>query len=251
MRQYRRSAWAAVALLLAAAPARAQGRFPPDSLVNLKFFPATMPVRDLINQMRFFTGALGVRCQYCHVGQEGQPLDSFNFRSDDKRTKLTARVMLEMVKAINTQNLSQIPQRPVPNVEVTCMTCHRGVARPEPLDQLMTETITTAGADSAVRMYRALRDRYYGRAAYDFGEQSLNGVAQGLSQQHRYDDALRILTLNGEFFPASAQVITLTGDAQLGKGDTAGAVASYRAALQRDPRAFGAQRALRQLGQQP
>ena len=241
----------AVALLLAAAAARAQGRFPPDSLVNLKFFPATMPIRDFIGQMRFFTNALGVRCQYCHVGQEGMPLDSFNFRSDDKRTKLTARVMLEMVRSINTQNLSQIPERPVPNVEVTCMTCHRGVARPEPLDQLMTETITTVGADSAVRMYRALRDHYYGRAAYDFGEQSLNGVAQGLSQQHRYDDALRILALNGEFFPASAQVVTLTGDAQLGKGDTASAIASYRAALQRDPRAFGAQRALRQLGQQP
>ena len=238
-------------LSLLPAPVSAQGRFPPDSLVNLKFFPATMPVRDLINQMRFFTSALGVRCQYCHVGQEGMPLDSFNFRSDDKRTKLTARVMLEMVRAINTQHLSQVPQRPTPQVDVTCMTCHRGVARPEDLGQLMTETITAASTDSAVRMYRNLRERYYGRSSYDFGEQTLNGVAQGLNAQRRYDDALRILQLNGEFFPASALVLVMTGDAQLGKGDTATAIASYRQALQRDPRAFPAQRALRQLGQQP
>lgn len=238
-------------LTLAAAPARAQGKFPPDSLVNLKFFPATMPVRDLISQMRFFTSALGVRCQYCHVGQEGMPLDSFNFRSDDKRTKLTARVMLEMVRGINAQSLSQIPQRPVPNVEVTCMTCHRGVSRPEELGQLVMETLTQAGADSAIHLYRGLRERYYGRASYDFGEQSLNSVAGSLNTQRRYDDALKILAVNAEFFPASAQVLVMTGDAQLGKGDTTTAIASYRQALQRDPRAFPAIRALRQLGQQP
>jgi len=55
MRLSRRPLLAVLALTLAAAPVRAQGKFPPDSLVNLKFFPATTPVRDLINQMRFFT----------------------------------------------------------------------------------------------------------------------------------------------------------------------------------------------------
>ncbi|HEY2804449.1 MAG TPA: c-type cytochrome [Gemmatimonadales bacterium] len=252
MFRYRRATLATAIALAAIAPtARAQGKFPPDSLVNLKFFPATMPVRDLINQMRFFTSALGVRCQYCHVGVEGMPLDSFNFRSDDKRTKLTARVMLEMVRAINTQNLSQIPQRPVPNVEVTCTTCHRGAARPEELSQLMIETVTQSGADSAVRLYRGLRERYYGRAAYDFGEQSLNSAGGALTAQRRFDDAMRILQLNAEFFPGSAQVFGQMGEAQLAKGDTAAAIASYRQALVRDSQAPQALRRLRQLGQTP
>jgi len=35
-----------------------------------------------------------------------------------------------------------------------------------PLATIVTETATAAGADSAIRMYRALRDRYYGRDAY-------------------------------------------------------------------------------------
>ena len=51
--------------------------------------------------MRNFTSALGVRCQFCHVGQEGQPLAPFDFASDQKRNKLVARQMLRMVAEIN------------------------------------------------------------------------------------------------------------------------------------------------------
>lgn len=29
--------------------------------------------------MRNITGALGVRCQFCHVGEEGMPLERFDF----------------------------------------------------------------------------------------------------------------------------------------------------------------------------
>ena len=64
----------AVFVLAATAPpaARAQRRFPPDSLVNLKYFPKTIAVRDLLDSMRFFTFALGVRCQFCHVGRASE-----------------------------------------------------------------------------------------------------------------------------------------------------------------------------------
>ena len=241
----------AAALILAAAPARAQGRFPPDSLVNLKFFPKTMPVRELIDTMRFFTFALGVRCQYCHVGQEGMPLDSFNFRSDDKRTKRTARVMLDMVHHINMDHLMEVPERPVPNVEVSCVTCHRGVARPVALWTLMAATVRESGLDSAVKAYRGLRDRYYGRAAYDFGEQSLSAAAEELRGQGRFDDALGILRLNLEFFPNSPQVLYWLGETYLAKADTANAISYYRQTLQKEPRMFPATRRLRELGQNP
>jgi hypothetical protein len=241
----------ATALLFAAAPAHAQGRFPPDSLVNLKFFPKSMAVRDLIDTMRFFTFALGVRCQYCHMGQEGMPLDSFNFRSDDKRTKRTARVMLHMVHHINMEHLADVPERPTPHVEVTCFTCHRGVPRPVDLATVIGAAVQQSGLDSAVRAYRGLRERYYGRASYDFGEQSLNTVADGLRGQGRFDDAIGILHLNAEFYPNSAQLYFRMGEAYLGKADTANAVSNYRLALQKDPRALPATRRLRELGQSP
>jgi hypothetical protein len=241
----------AAALGGAAAPLHAQGRFPPDSLVNLKYFPKTIAVRDLVDSMRFFTFALGVRCQFCHVGQEGMPLDSFNFRSDTLRTKRAARVMLDMVHHINMEHLADVPERPVPNVTVTCVTCHRGLPRPVDLATVIGATVQQSGLDSAVKAYRGLRERYYGRAAYDFGEQSLNTAADGLRARSRFDDALGILRLNAEFFPDSAQVYFRMGEAFLGKADTANAVANYRAALQKDPRTFGAMRRLRDLGQSP
>jgi hypothetical protein len=241
----------AAAFTCAAAPLHAQGRFPPDSLVNLKYFPKTIPVRDLIDSMRIFTFALGVRCQFCHVGQEGMPLDSFNFRSDDKRTKRTARVMLDMVHHINMEHLMDVPERPVPNVGVTCFTCHRGLSRPVDLATVIGAIVRQSGLDSAVKAYRGLHDRYYGRAAYDFGEQSLNSVADGLRAQGRFDDAIGILRVNAEFFPNSAQLYFRMGEAFLGKADTANAVANYRLTLQKEPRFVPATRRLRDLGQSP
>ena len=110
----------AAVLVSATAPLCAQGKFPPDSLVNLKYFPKTIAVRDLIDSMRTFAFALGVRCQFCHIGREGMPLDSFNFRSDSLRTKRAARVMLDMVRHINEEHLAEVPDRPQPHVVVTC-----------------------------------------------------------------------------------------------------------------------------------
>jgi len=51
---------------------------------------------QVVGMMRNFAGALGVRCHFCHVGQEGQPLGQFDFAKDEKRTKLTARQMMRM-----------------------------------------------------------------------------------------------------------------------------------------------------------
>jgi len=242
-----------VVLLAAVAPpaARAQGRFPPDSLVNLKYFPRTIAVRDLIDTMRFFTFALGVRCQFCHVGREGMPLDSFNFRSDSLRTKRAARVMLDMVRHVNDEHLADVPERPEPHVVVTCVTCHRGVSRPFDLGTVLIQAARAAGVDSAIRAYRALRERYYGRAAYDFGEASLSAVAEGLVADRRFDDAVAVLRLNAQYFPSSPQIPTRLGEAFLAKGDTADAIASYRQALQADPRNPLAHRRLTQLGVAP
>jgi len=243
----------AFVLVLTPAALMAQaGRFPPDSLRNIKVLPATMTPREVINMMRGFTSALGVRCQFCHVGEEGQPLDQFNFPSDDKATKVTARVMIQMVQAINSdQHLGRIAQRTTPSVTVTCQTCHRGVSIPRPLGDIISSTAQGSGLDSAVRAYRALRERYYGRASYDFGEFTLIGAVDPLTQARRFDDALGLLRLNAEFYPQSSQTQTAIGEVYRTRGDTAAAIAAYRQALVLNPNDGGARQRLRQLGQQP
>ena len=70
---------AALALISGAALGQAPGKFPPDSLVNTKLFAKSTPVIQVVGAMRNFAGDLGVRCQFCHVGEEGMPLERFDF----------------------------------------------------------------------------------------------------------------------------------------------------------------------------
>ena len=53
--------------------AQAAGKFPPDSLVNVRVIPRHTPMMQVVGTMRNFSTDLGVRCQFCHVGNEGQP----------------------------------------------------------------------------------------------------------------------------------------------------------------------------------
>src|SRR5437762_5620931 len=242
------AAFTAPAVVLAQAP----GHFPPDSLINVKVIPKSTPVMQVVGMMRNFTGALGVRCPFCHVGQEGQPLGQFDFAKDEKRTKLTARQMMRMVEEIN-RRLDTLPEheKMTSHVEVTCNTCHRGVSRPMSLEQLIQETAQTAGVDSATRAYRALRDRYYGRAAYDFGEPTLNISAFRLARAGKYTEAFAMLRLNEEQFPASSNLSTFRGNINLMKGDTAAAIAAFREAVRRDSTNEEAKGRLRSLRQSP
>ena len=90
-----------IALIPSVVAAQAGAKFPPDTLTNVKVIPHSTPVINLIGTMRNFTSYLGVRCQYCHVGVEGQPLNQFDFVTDEKRTKVVAREMMLMVQEIN------------------------------------------------------------------------------------------------------------------------------------------------------
>jgi hypothetical protein len=231
-------------------PAQAAGRFPPDSLINVQVFPRTTPVAEVTAVMRSFAMGLGVRCQFCHVGEEGMPLERFDFASDEKRTKLVARQMMRMVQEIN-RRLDTIPGRTAAGLAVSCATCHRGVTKPLPLATLIADVAVTAGSDSAGRAYRALRQRYYGRDAYDFGEGSLNMAALRLGRAGKYDDAFALLRLNDEVFPNSSGTSVVRGNISLMKGDTTAAEAAFREALRRDPSSGEARGRLRAIGRQP
>ena len=90
---------------------------------NLKVFPRDIQRAQLLTNMKFFSQSLGVRCTFCHVGDEGKPMSTFDFASDAKAKKLTARAMLEMAHKINKDEFGG-------EMKVTCFTCHRGSTKP-------------------------------------------------------------------------------------------------------------------------
>jgi tetratricopeptide (TPR) repeat protein len=238
-------------IVIALTAQTAHAQFPPTKLQNLKVFPADIPVRALLDTMASFTRALGVRCTYCHVGEEGQPLSSFDFPSDKKPEKAKAREMLHMVGAINGDYLTKLAARRTPPINVACATCHRGVTEPRPLQQVVLNAYDAAGADSAEALYRALRTRYYGRAAYDFGEVPLADVGGALRARGKMADALRFYVLNTEMTPTSAFAFRQAADAQLAAGDTAAAIRSFQKALAINPNDRQAKGALDKLGSKP
>jgi hypothetical protein len=250
----RRSLSAIALVALIALPtlssAQAAGKFPPDSLINIKVLPKTMPVTQVLGVMRAFAGDLGVRCSYCHVAKEGQPLAQVDFASDEKREKKIARQMMLMVQEIN-RRVDTLPGHTSASLQVNCATCHRGVSRPAPLATVLVETGTAAGADSAVRAYKALRNRYYGRASYDFGEVSLNTAAMRLAQAKKYDEATALLNLNEEQFPTSSGLAVFRGNIALMRGDTTAAESAFREAVKRDDKNEEAKGRLRAIGKQP
>lgn len=92
---------------------------------NLQVLPPDMPREQLFGVMKKFSQALGVRCTFCHVGKEGEPLSTFNFASDAKREKEMARWMMRVTQDINGKFETDM-NKPA----VTCYTCHRGAAHP-------------------------------------------------------------------------------------------------------------------------
>ncbi|MGH7585889.1 MAG: c-type cytochrome [Gemmatimonadales bacterium] len=245
LRPVRLLAAATLFSLLPAGPARAQ--WPPERFTNLKVLPDTIARDTLIRMMASFTRALGVRCTYCHVGEESQPLATYDFPSDEKPAKAKARVMLRMVAAINGTHLAQLEDRRDPLVRVMCATCHRGVTAPRPLADELELSWRAGGIDSALAAYRALRQRYYGRAAYDFGEVALVDAANVVERAGAPADALRLLERNTEENPESAFAWRSLAEAQLETGNKAGAIASFERALALQPQDTRTEARLKEL----
>ncbi|MGE0439360.1 MAG: c-type cytochrome [Gemmatimonadales bacterium] len=226
--------------LVTAAPGvlMAQGGFRwPDKAQNLKALPPETGGQRLSQIMRGFTGALGVRCEYCHKGQGGD-LSQFDFVSDEKPAKEKARLMIKMVQAINGTHLAGLADLGVAadrRVSVTCTTCHRGIAKPMTLDAVLAETIEAEGADAAVNQYQQLRGRYYGSAAYDFSRGVLTNLGERLSQAGKNAEAVKMVELelsaNGEDFRTLASL----GGIQVRAGDKDKGLATLKKALDLAP----------------
>jgi tetratricopeptide (TPR) repeat protein len=156
--------------------------------------------------------------------------------------------MLEMVKTVNQTAIAEVQPDSAKRIELTCFTCHRGVARPEPLERLLARTATERGLDSAVAEYRRLRETYFGRASYDFGERTLVTAAETAANRDRHAEALGLLRLNLEFHPKSAETFATMGLVHVAMGDTSAAIVAFRAAQEIAPEHPFPRQQLQRLG---
>ncbi len=196
--------------------AGAEGIF--DNPENLKVLPKDISARELSNTMRGFSFATGLRCSNCHVGEEGQDLEEYDFASDEVETKLIARDMLRMVAAINEDHLTKLEGEK----SISCMTCHRGIARPKLTQDVLAEELADNGIDGLKKKYLQLRETYYGSHSYDFTERMLLGLAE---QQAFVDPTVAesLLLMNLDYFNDSFQTNFMLGRLYMMQKNTDGA----------------------------
>lgn len=233
--------------LLAPRAAAAQQWQWPERAENLQVLPEDTPPQRLRAIMTGFTRALGVRCSYCHVGEEGQPLTTYDFVSDSIPQKDIARTMYRMLGVINDTLATIEPSGPEP-VNMWCHTCHRGRPRPTTLEEELAEIHAAEGIDATLAAYRELRERFYGRGAFDFGENVLNMVGYALLEEGNPPDAVAIFELNAEQYPESANVWDSLGEGYMATGDTERAIEAYRKSLELDPENENAREKLTEMG---
>jgi hypothetical protein len=204
----------------------------PDTFENLQVLDKNIEKRALIDTMRNMALGLGVRCNYCHVGEDSNDLQSHDWPSDDKRTKRVAREMLKMVHVLNDQYIAPIVQEGTEPVRVSCVTCHRGQPRPRLLEDVLDEELTRGGVDSLVARYTELRARYYGRHTFDFSEDVLTDMAQELIHQGDPKGAARLATMNLEYYPEHSVSYIVLGQISAQQGDKQAALDYLQRALQ-------------------
>jgi hypothetical protein len=216
---------------------------PPPPMTNLQIYPKDTPRAEIIATMQGFTQALGVQCTYCHVGTPPQ----FDFAPDTKPAKVVARKMILLAREVNAKLPEATGKTAADVTRVRCATCHRGVAIPKLLPDIVTEAVNKSGSAAAIQQYRDLRKQYYGGQAYDFSEGALVSVAQQLNNANKSDDALALLQVNAEFYPSSSPTYGMMGQAYLKKNDKENATKSFEKAIQLDPNNQAAKRQLEQL----
>lgn len=221
---------AAALLALAGALAPLSSQIP-EEFRNLEVLPEDISRDSLIQLMRSFSFATGLRCEGCHVMGEGGSFSGARFDLDDKVTKLQARHMLRMVDRLNEELLPGLPERDRPGLRVECKTCHRGLRKPHLLRTELRTVIAEEGVDAAVARYRELREHAMEDGAYDFGVWEMNELARQLEADGLLAEAAGMLELNEEVHPRDASIPRTLGPLyeRLDRPDDA--VAAYRRAL--------------------
>jgi tetratricopeptide (TPR) repeat protein len=170
--------------------------------------------------------ALGVRCDYCHSAPRGS--------GQPEPKKEIALAMMAMTRDLNAKVQEATGKPANETTRVECVTCHRGVAIPQPLSAIILGTVREKGGAAAVEQYRDLRKQFYARGTYDFSEDALLDMVQRVVQG-KPDDAMALLRMNLEFNPQSARTYALLGFAYTRKVDDSSAIANLEKSLELDP----------------
>lgn len=171
---------------------------PPGDFLNLQVLPIDLSQNELDLLMSAWASALGVDCSHCHIAEGDWA--TWDLSADDKPTKDVARQMWLLTGQINQKLGVDAGQEGL----VECVTCHRGQAKPSTLTSVLRQALQDEGIDGATARYRELRELYFGRGGYDFGENSLLDLAGDLSRRGDDPAAIALLRLNVEFHPESA-----------------------------------------------
>ena len=218
----------------------------PEKPKNLQVLPKDWPGSRLRPVMIGFMKALGVHCSYCHKGEERKPLSAYDFASDENPNKNRAREMYRMLNEID-EHLKRIEPSGDKRVNMWCHTCHHGRPRPMTLEEELSEHYRKKGLQAALNDYADLKKKYYGRAAFDFGEDSLNVFAYTLLENNDTAGAIQVFKLNAETFPDSSNVWDSLAEGYLKAGDLKKAQENCEKALRLDPANQSAKDALTKI----
>jgi len=179
--------------------------------------------------------ALGVKCEYCHARMAGQAAAEQPQDATRPRTKYEiARAMIAMTRDLNAQVVAATGKPANDTTRVTCITCHRGVAVPGQLSDILARTAVEKGPDAAVAQYRDLRTRYYGHQSYDFSEDTLFAAAEKVVRV-KPAASIPLLRLNLEFYPKAVRNYAQIAFAYTRDLDDESAIAALEKALEIEP----------------
>ena len=199
---------------------------------------AQAPPADLGARMQTISQGLGVTCSYCHTAERGS--------GQPEPKKDIARAMMAMTRDINAKVEAATGAPSTPVTQVECITCHRGVAIPKQLGDILSQTLKTQGIEAAIAQYKDLRNRYYGSAAYDFSDATIINIAQPIANR-RPDDALALLNAQLDFNPKSAKTLAAIAFVYTRKFDDETAITFLERALEIEPENGVVQGQLEQL----
>jgi hypothetical protein len=204
-------------------------------------FLTAVTLQAQVANMQEIAQGLGVKCEYCHagMGRAAGPRADQNAPGSKPEGQAPSRVeigraMIAMTRDINEKIGLATGKTLNEATRVTCITCHRGVPIPGQLADIIAKTALEKGPDAAVAQYRDLREQYYGRQSYDFGEDSLLTSAQQVVRV-KPASSIPLLRLNLEFYPKSVRSYAQIAFAYTRSLDDEAAIATLEKALEIEP----------------
>jgi len=143
-------------------------------------------------------------------------------------------------------NLDHGPYRPIVTgaLDAALGKATRATIKPL-LAKVLYETISSSGVDAAAERFRTIRRDQ--PDLYEIHEGVLNELGYKLMERGKLAEAVVLLRLNVETYPASANVYDSLGEACNRAGDKACALENYRKALEKNPKNRKAAEAVKAL----